>query len=134
MTDCTMEKNVSFGDLFQHLGFDEVEGFVGVNIGSSIDELFSTGFENVYFFTLSKNSIGQLNEGCFHSMKQLYWLALNGNKIRGLHKNVFNSLSKLEHLSMEENELTDLVDGLFDNLKELKHLDLSMNKLTKISE
>ncbi len=135
ITNCTMEKNVSFGDLFQHLGFDEgVRRFKGVNIGSSIDELFSTGFENVDVLALSENSIGHLNEGCFHSMRELRRLKLDGNKIGGLHKNVFNSLSKLKKLRLKKNELTDLVDGLFDNLKVLELLDLSNNQLTTISE
>lgn len=119
----------SFGALIENFQIKEkILRFEGINIGSSLDGRFASGFENLKTLVLSNNNNLELNEHDFESLKDLSELDLSRNEIYELPENVFAGLT-LSELDLSHNDMPELPENVFKHLKELKTLKLNSNKL-----
>lgn len=134
--NCIVPNGNSFDDLFKHFGIDKslrILSFEGLNIGSSLDNRFSTGFNEVEKLVLPVNGIVDVSKPLFESMKSLSTLDLSFNQITKLPSNVFYDLVNLTVLNLAGNKLKYLPAGTFANQTKLKKLYLGENRLETLT-
>lgn len=134
LVNCSIPANDSLGPLLQHFGINETQEFEANNMGRSLQQQFSIGFENLRGLTLRGNVITKLNKNAFQTLPKLYYLDLTYNDISFLHKDGFHNLNRLSTLILSNNKLKILDEEIFTHLKALHELYLDNNKLEVLTK